>query len=48
MTVVGVLVFGTCQEAGHPILAWHLTGLVALLGGIWAAYDEKVNGAEDE
>jgi len=40
---VGFIVYGLFVEP-NPILAWSLLGLIAFLGGMWAAYDARMNG----
>jgi len=30
--------------ASHPVLAWHLVGLIAIGGGIFAGYEHRKNG----
>ncbi len=40
---LAAIVFGFLS-VDHPVLAWHLGGLIALLGGVWSAYESRVNG----
>jgi hypothetical protein len=44
-TLVGMIVLGAVES--EPIIAWCLLSLVALLGGAWSAYDQRVNGDDD-
>jgi hypothetical protein len=39
---VAFILYGLFIES-NPVLAWLLTGLAAVLGGIWAGIDERLN-----
>jgi hypothetical protein len=40
--LVAVILYGLFAEYS-PVLAWRLTGLAAVLGGIWAGIDQRMN-----